>query len=232
MASPSDYKKNYQYPLINGACLKGDFVEYQSVAPHSDPSKPNQSQGVGPSACIRLTTSTNKGYVTTQLQTNAKSSCSNKLAAVNGTDTEHLIYGFGWQCLAVTDRTRWDTSEYTAVTGDLPTCETLNSGKDCIVRAPDNAAAGKCGADGGEVVSNSCGLIDKYINPLIKLMAGAVGLVVTIMVIVGGIEYSTAGGDPSRVTSAKKRIFNALAALVAFILLYAVLNWILPGGLR
>ncbi len=98
-----------------------------------------------------------------------------------------------------------------------------STGVKCIDRATDDSCA-------GTTSENPCGLTEKYINPLINLLAGAVGIVVVIMLIIGGIEYSTAGGDPARVASARKRIFNAVFALVVFLFLFAILSWIVPGG--
>ena|ERR1044072_241133 len=72
--------------------------------------------------------------------------------------------------------------------------------------------------------------IFKYINPLIKILGALVGVAVTISIVIGGIQYSSSGGDPSKVTAAKQRITKALVALAAFILLYVFMNWVLPGG--
>lgn len=74
-------------------------------------------------------------------------------------------------------------------------------------------------------------IINSYVNPAIKTLAALVGIGVTISIIVGGIQYSSAGGDPSKVAAAKRRIMKAIVALVAFIFLYAFLNFIIPGGI-
>lgn len=66
----------------------------------------------------------------------------------------------------------------------------------------------------------------KYINAL----SGIVGVVVVIMIIIGGIQYSSAGSDPQKIASAKSKIVNALLALLVFIFLYAFLQWVVPGG--
>jgi hypothetical protein len=50
------------------------------------------------------------------------------------------------------------------------------------------------------------------------------------MLVVGGIQYAASGGDPNGVAAAKKRIANAIIALVTFGLLWAFLNWIIPNG--
>lgn len=76
----------------------------------------------------------------------------------------------------------------------------------------------------------SCALY-KDLNLIISFLAAGVGVIVVIMIIVGGIQYSAAGGDPQKVSAAKTKIFNAVLALVTFIFLYAILDWLIPGGL-
>lgn len=77
----------------------------------------------------------------------------------------------------------------------------------------------------------NCDLMVKYIYPLINLLAALVGLAVTISLVIGGIQYGSSAGDPQKVTAAKNRIRNAIIALVTFIFLYALLNFLVPGGL-
>lgn len=74
-------------------------------------------------------------------------------------------------------------------------------------------------------------IIDKYINPAIKTLAALVGVVVTISIIVGGIQYASSGDDPQKVSAAKSRIVKALLTLIGFFFLFAFLNYIIPGGI-
>jgi len=71
----------------------------------------------------------------------------------------------------------------------------------------------------------------KYVNPAIKLLSALVGVAVVIAIIWGGIEYITSEGDPQKAANGKKRIVGALVGLVAFILLYTVLQFLAPGGI-
>lgn len=75
-------------------------------------------------------------------------------------------------------------------------------------------------------------LITKYINPAVKFMAAVAGVAVVISIVIGGIQYSSAGGDPSKVSAARKRIQEAVVALLAFLFLMAFLNFIIPGGIN
>ncbi len=78
--------------------------------------------------------------------------------------------------------------------------------------------------------ATSC-IFAKYINPLIVLLSAIVGVMVVIGIIVGSIQYSSAGGDPSKTAAAKKRIANSIFALVAYFFLFTILQWLTPGGL-
>lgn len=82
-----------------------------------------------------------------------------------------------------------------------------------------------------ECANGNC-LYVKYVNPIIGFLSAVVGLAVTIGIIIGGIKYASAGGDPSKVAAAKKQITISIVALVSFGLLWAFLNWILPGGIN
>jgi hypothetical protein len=62
-------------------------------------------------------------------------------------------------------------------------------------------------------------------------LSALVGIVVVIAVIIGAIEFISSGGDPQRVASGKQHITNALIGLFAYILLFAFLQFLIPGGL-
>lgn len=77
---------------------------------------------------------------------------------------------------------------------------------------------------------NNCDII-KWILIFTNVMSGVAGTVIVGMIILGGIQYSMAGSDPSKVQAARKKITNALLALVLFVFGFAFLQWIVPGGL-
>jgi hypothetical protein len=76
----------------------------------------------------------------------------------------------------------------------------------------------------------NCDFVKQYVNPGIKLFSIAFGLVATISIIIGGINYSTSGGDPQKASKARARITNTVIALVAYMFLYALLQFLIPGG--
>lgn len=69
------------------------------------------------------------------------------------------------------------------------------------------------------------------IQIIVNFLSAAVGIVVIGVIILGGIQYSLAGDNPTATGSAKKRIMNGLIALLAFIFTFAFLQWLIPGGI-
>jgi hypothetical protein len=89
----------------------------------------------------------------------------------------------------------------------------------------------KIDTDAGETLSSeNCGII-KLVVVITNILSGIAGLVIIGTIIFGGVQYSMAGPDPSKVQAAKHKITTALLALVLFIFGYAFLQWIVPGGL-
>jgi len=74
------------------------------------------------------------------------------------------------------------------------------------------------------------------INILINFLSALVGVVIVGSLIWGGIQYMTAGSDvgqqgkPSSLVAAKQRITNSLLALLLYLLTFALLQWLVPGG--
>jgi len=73
--------------------------------------------------------------------------------------------------------------------------------------------------------------IVKNINNIVDVLAGLVGVVVVGTIILGGIQYAMAGDKAEAVGAAKQRIINGLIALVAFLFIFAFLQWLIPGGI-
>lgn len=80
-----------------------------------------------------------------------------------------------------------------------------------------------------ELSKDNCGII-KYLVLFIQFLTAIVAIVVVISIIIGGIQYSTSADDPGMVTAAKKRIINALLALALYIFTFAILQFLIPGG--
>ncbi len=109
---------------------------------------------------------------------------------------------------------------------DTSTCP---SGEVAVQSGSSTGGQITCCPNGSQSTPMAC-LFAKYINPFINVLSGAVGLVVVVAVIIGGIEYSSSSGDPQRLASGRRHITNALLGLLAYILLYAFLQFLMPGG--
>ena len=79
--------------------------------------------------------------------------------------------------------------------------------------------------------SSVCGsqgdTVGTYIKIITNTLLFILGAVSVIVIIVGGFQYATSGGDSSKVTSAKNTILYAVIGLVVAILAYAIVNFVL-----
>ncbi len=99
----------------------------------------------------------------------------------------------------------------------------------CIDPPDKKLPEDKLDCDGDGVPDDGCTFGKKYLNSFIKLISGLAGLAVIMGVIIGGIQYSSSGGDPQKVAAAKLRIRNSIIALIVFFFLYALLRFLAPG---
>lgn len=75
------------------------------------------------------------------------------------------------------------------------------------------------------------GPITDLVFALIRFLSFGVGLVIAASIIYAGIMYSTSSGNPENTQAAKKRILNAVVGLVFYILIFAFIQYLVPGGL-
>jgi len=76
------------------------------------------------------------------------------------------------------------------------------------------------------------------VNPILdmlyaftRFLTAGVGIVIVGSVVVGGLQYTTAQGEPQKQAAARGRVISALGALVLFLFTFALLQWLIPGGL-
>lgn len=69
--------------------------------------------------------------------------------------------------------------------------------------------------------------VNKTVQNVIDILFYAIGVIAVIMIIIGGIKYTTSNGDSSAITSAKNTILYAVVGLVVAILAYAIVNFVL-----
>lgn len=73
--------------------------------------------------------------------------------------------------------------------------------------------------------------IFKRLQEIISFLVVGVGIVVTISIVIAGIQYTTSRGDPNKTAAAVNRITQAGIALFLYVFGSVILNWLIPGGL-
>ena len=71
------------------------------------------------------------------------------------------------------------------------------------------------------------------VKNIVNIFLYAVGVLSVIMLIWGGIRYTTSAGDSNKVTSAKNTVLYAVVGLVVAILAWAIVNMVItrfPSG--
>ncbi|MBI2592194.1 hypothetical protein HYW36_01835 [Candidatus Saccharibacteria bacterium] len=107
-------------------------------------------------------------------------------------------------------------------------CKKLES--DCPSGKVSKEDDTKCLPLGSNPVELQDNPIVKKINDVVNVLSGLVGVVVVGMIILGGIQFAMAGDKSEAVSAAKQRIINGLIALIAFLFIFAFIQWLVPGG--
>jgi len=101
------------------------------------------------------------------------------------------------------------------VTGAIKEC---SGAKDCFQTGIGEVDNNKDSEKGDNLTT----LIRNIINILLFI----VGIVAVVMIIIGGIRYTTSAGDQSQVTAAKNTILYSVVGLVVAALAFAIVNFI------
>jgi type IV secretory pathway VirB2 component (pilin) len=76
--------------------------------------------------------------------------------------------------------------------------------------------------------SNSNDLMST-VNTIINVIIGVIGFVAVVVIILGGVQYTTSAGDPGKVKKAKDTILYGIIGLVVALLAYAIVNFVLSS---
>lgn len=69
----------------------------------------------------------------------------------------------------------------------------------------------------------------ELVGTIINFVVGAVGLVAVVVIILGGVQYTTSAGDAAKVTKAKNTIMYGVIGLVVAMLAFAIVNFVLSS---
>lgn len=70
-----------------------------------------------------------------------------------------------------------------------------------------------------------------YLRGILVFLAGGVGVAVVGGVVFGAYLYMTARGNASQTQKGQTVILNSIIGLLMFIFMYAILQFIIPGGI-
>lgn len=74
--------------------------------------------------------------------------------------------------------------------------------------------------------------IGEILMLILRVLVYGLGVAATVGVVVAGIFYMTARDNEAQVTKAKTRLYEIIIGLVAWALMFTVLNWLIPGGIN
>jgi len=90
-----------------------------------------------------------------------------------------------------------------------------------------DAVSGACQADPNATI---CTTKNNDFNAIVTIIVNTllflVGAIAVVMIIVGGIMYTTSGGDAGQVTKAKNTILYSVVGLVFAVLAYPIISYV------
>lgn len=67
------------------------------------------------------------------------------------------------------------------------------------------------------------------LNLVIDIMTAGIGVLAVLGITIVGVQYLTAGDNEEKVRKSKRRIFEIIIGLVVYVLIYALLKWVIPS---
>lgn len=77
-----------------------------------------------------------------------------------------------------------------------------------------------------------CWTIPQLISNIILIMTAGVGILAVGAFVYAGILYTSSAGNPEQTKKAITMIRNTVLGIVAYALMYLILNFIVPGGVK
>jgi|GEM_PF-3141563 len=90
------------------------------------------------------------------------------------------------------------------------------------------------GCIGGDATKFSGATLNPILDiafAIFRFLSAGVGLIVIGSIVVAGIQYTTSRGDPQQTAAAIKRISNSLIGLLLYVFMFAIANFLVPGGM-
>lgn len=71
--------------------------------------------------------------------------------------------------------------------------------------------------------------LNDFLKDIVNIILFVLGAIAVIMIVIGGVKYTTSNGDSSAVKSAKDTILYSVIGLVVAIMAYAIVNFVLAN---
>lgn len=118
-----------------------------------------------------------------------------------------------------------------ACEGQIETCAQVRSCEEGVYRNYGLIGSDKSGpCTDPNVDKSNCGII-AYLVDFINILSGIVGIVIVGIITFRGVQYTFSRDNPQIVAQARDGIRDAVFALVYFLLIFAFLQWLVPGGI-
>lgn len=94
---------------------------------------------------------------------------------------------------------------------------------------PDGSTADSISDCTGVSTENSGIDLMETLSTIINVVIGVVGFLAVVMIIYGGVQYTTSAGAADKVKSAKDTIMYGIIGLVVALLAFAIVNFVLKN---
>lgn len=95
----------------------------------------------------------------------------------------------------------------------------------------DNSKSSEAPAEAKTAILPSDWKIEDILNMVLVVVTTGVGIAAVGSIVFAGVLYITARDNAAQVSKAKTMIMNTIIGIVAYILMWAFLEWIIPGGI-
>ena len=86
-------------------------------------------------------------------------------------------------------------------------------------------------ADAKTAILPSDWKVEDILNMVLVVVTTGVGIAAVGSIVFAGVLYITARDNAAQVSKAKTMIMNTIIGIIAYILMWAFLEWIIPGGI-
>ena len=108
-----------------------------------------------------------------------------------------------------------------SATSTFAACSKTQLSKGCVSTAILGSGGCVCDNNGSSVI--------RILGLVVDIMSIGIGILGVIGITIVGIQYLTAGGSEEKTRKAKRRMFEIVIGIVAYVLLYSFLKWLLPN---